>query len=148
MIEICRFQTGPPSCRPMKLTVDVWCHQCKETCSAISTLEANNVQRPSNWIWCYSSVEVQNTKEWVRFKVLTAASIKMAVFWAIAPCSLVEVYRRVRGACCLRRQCDKCSDNGGSKHLWNVSKLLPDYTAQQPTRQPSSQRNYFLLRKG
>jgi hypothetical protein len=23
-------------------------------------------------------------------------------------------------------------DDGGSKHLWNVGKLLPDYTAQHP----------------
>jgi hypothetical protein len=30
----------------------------------------------------------------VRFVVLTAASTKMAVFWVVAPCSLVEVYRR------------------------------------------------------
>jgi hypothetical protein len=28
----------------------------------------------------------------------------MAVFWAVVPCSLVEVYRRFRGACCLRHQ--------------------------------------------
>jgi hypothetical protein len=28
-------------------------------------------------------------------------------------------------------------DDGGSKDLWNVGKLLPDYTAQQPRRQPS-----------
>jgi hypothetical protein len=27
--------------------------------------------------------------------------VKMAVFWVIAPCRLVEVYRRFRGACCL-----------------------------------------------
>jgi hypothetical protein len=27
---------------------------------------------------------------------------------------------------------------GGSKHLWNVGKLLPDYRAQHPRRQPSS----------
>jgi hypothetical protein len=26
------------------------------------------------------------------------------VFWNVAPCSLVEVYRRFRGACCLRHQ--------------------------------------------
>jgi hypothetical protein len=26
--------------------------------------------------------------------------MKMAVFWVVAPCSLVEVYRRFRGACC------------------------------------------------
>jgi hypothetical protein len=40
----------------------------------------------------------------VRFQVLTAASMKMAVFWIVAACSLVQVYRRFRGACCLRHQ--------------------------------------------
>jgi hypothetical protein len=29
-------------------------------------------------------------------------------------------------------------DDGGSKHLWNVSKLLPDYMTQKPRRQSSS----------
>jgi hypothetical protein len=29
-------------------------------------------------------------------------------------------------------------DDGGSKYLWNVGKLLPDYTTLQPRRQPSS----------
>jgi hypothetical protein len=29
-------------------------------------------------------------------------------------------------------------DDGGSKYLWNVGKLLPDYMALQPKRQPSS----------
>jgi hypothetical protein len=29
-------------------------------------------------------------------------------------------------------------DDGGSTDLWNVGKLLPDYTALQPRRQPSS----------
>jgi hypothetical protein len=53
--------------------------------------------------------------------------MKMDVFWGFAPYSLVEVYRRFRGA-----------DDGGSKHLRNVGKLQPDYTAQQPRRQPSS----------
>jgi hypothetical protein len=28
--------------------------------------------------------------------------------------------------------------DGGGKHLWNVSKLLPDYTAQYPRRQAFS----------
>jgi hypothetical protein len=28
----------------------------------------------------------------------------MAVFWVVAPCSLVEVYRRFRGAYCLHHQ--------------------------------------------
>jgi hypothetical protein len=29
-------------------------------------------------------------------------------------------------------------DDGGSKDLWNVGTLLPDYTVLQPRRQPSS----------
>jgi hypothetical protein len=42
-----------------------------------------------------------------------------------------EVYRRFRGACCLHHH---RPDDGGSKYLWNVGKLLPDYTAQHPRR--------------
>jgi hypothetical protein len=33
----------------------------------------------------------------VGFEVLTAAIMKMAVFWVVMPCSLVEVYQRFRG---------------------------------------------------
>jgi hypothetical protein len=32
--------------------------------------------------------------------------LKMAVFWVVAPCSLVEVYHRFRGLCCLHHQGD------------------------------------------
>jgi hypothetical protein len=46
----------------------------------------------------------------VRFQVLTAASIKVTVFWVVAPCSLVEVNRRFRGTCCLHHQ---DPDDGG-----------------------------------
>jgi hypothetical protein len=42
-----------------------------------------------------------------RFEILTAASMKMAVFWVVALCSLVEVYRRFRGTCCLHHQGDE-----------------------------------------
>jgi hypothetical protein len=31
-----------------------------------------------------------------------------------------------------------CPDDGGSKHPWNVSKFLPDYTEQHPRRLSSS----------
>jgi hypothetical protein len=31
---------------------------------------------------------------------------KMAVFWVVAPCSLVEVYQSFRGPCCLHHQGD------------------------------------------
>jgi hypothetical protein len=45
-------------------------------------------------------------KLYVKFDVLTAASTKMAVFWVVALCSPVAVYRRFRGACCLHHQGD------------------------------------------
>jgi hypothetical protein len=41
----------------------------------------------------------------------------MAVFWVVAPCSLVDVYRRFRGVYCLHHQ--------------------GDYSTQQPRRKPS-----------
>jgi hypothetical protein len=31
----------------------------------------------------------------------------MAVFWVVAPCSLVEIYQRFRGAFCLHHQGDE-----------------------------------------
>jgi hypothetical protein len=37
-------------------------------------------------------------------QVLTAVSTKMAVFWVVARCSLVEVYQRFRGPYCLHHQ--------------------------------------------
>jgi hypothetical protein len=63
--------------------------------------------------------------------------MKMAAFWVVAPCNLVEVYRCFRGACWHYHKGDR-SDDGGSEHPWNISKLLPVCTAQQPRRQPSS----------
>jgi hypothetical protein len=34
----------------------------------------------------------------VKFKDLTAASMNITIFWDVAPCSLVEIDRRFRGA--------------------------------------------------
>jgi hypothetical protein len=59
-----------------------------------------------------AAINMANTFRYVRFQVLTAASMKMAVFWFVAPCSLVEVYRRFRGACCLHNQGDRPDDGG------------------------------------
>jgi hypothetical protein len=70
-----------------------------------------------------------------RFQVLTAANMKMTVLWDVKPFSLVEVYRRLRGAYCLQRP------DRGSKHLRNIGKLVRDYTAQHPRRQSSSDKN-------
>jgi hypothetical protein len=66
--------------------------------------------------------------------------MKVAVFWVVAPCSLVEVHQRFRDTYSLQHQ---GPDDGGSKYFWNVGKLLPDYTALQPRRQPSQ----YLRRK-
>jgi hypothetical protein len=38
------------------------------------------------------------------FLMGTTLPLKMTVFWDVAPCNLVEVYRRFRGACCLHQQ--------------------------------------------
>jgi hypothetical protein len=70
----------------------------------------------------------------VRFQVLTAANMKMTVFWDVVPCGMVEHDWHFRGAYCLHH----LPDEGGSKHLWNVGQYLPDYMAQHPKSQLSS----------
>jgi hypothetical protein len=72
-----------------------------------------------------------------RKEVIQRTFQTMAVFWVVAPCSLVEIYQRFRGPCCFHHQGDR-PDDGGSKDFWNVGKSLPDYTVLQPRRQPSS----------
>jgi hypothetical protein len=54
---------------------------------------------------------------YVRFQVLTAASMKFRVFWDVAPCSLVGVDQRFTDAYCLHHEGDDRHDDGGSKHL-------------------------------
>jgi hypothetical protein len=74
-----------------------------------------------------------------KFDLDTSHVKKMAVFWVVAPCSLVEIYQHFRDPCCLHHQgSGHHHGDGGSKYLWNVGKLLPDYTVLQPRRQPSS----------
>jgi hypothetical protein len=58
-------------------------------------------------------------------------NLKMMAFWDIALCSLVEVYRRFRGAYCLHRR------DEGSMHMRDLGLLQRDYRALYP-RQPSS----------
>jgi hypothetical protein len=56
---------------------------------------------------------IDNTVMTLFCSVIYVSQPKMAIFWIVAPCSLVEVYRRFRGACCLHYQ----GDDGGRKHL-------------------------------
>jgi hypothetical protein len=50
------------------------------------------------------SRKAQTSAAYVGFEVLTAVSMNIAVFWVVAPCSLVEVYQHFRGPCCLHHQ--------------------------------------------
>jgi hypothetical protein len=65
----------------------------------------------------------------------TNDSSKTPVFCDVAPCSLIEIDRRFRGAYCLHRQGD---DDGRNKHFWNIGQFLPHFTAQHPRTQSSS----------
>jgi hypothetical protein len=58
--------------------------------------------------------------------------MKMAVFLL----RLVVRYKFTDVSEVLVRAIFKAMSN--NKHLWNVGKLLPEYTAQQPKRQPCS----------
>jgi hypothetical protein len=64
------------------------------------------------FIWCFhwgldQVFKVEDNP--VGFEVLTVVNTKMAVFWVVAPCSLVGVYQRFRGPCCLHHQGDDSS---------------------------------------
>jgi hypothetical protein len=51
---------------------------------------------------------------------------EMAVFWVVAPCSLAEVYRRFRGACCLHHQDDVSMKKMGLR-ISERSKVYPPH---------------------
>jgi hypothetical protein len=72
----------------------------------------------------------------VQYWKKTRSTTKMAVFWVVAPCSLVEVYQRFRGP-----EGDR-PDDGGSKDLWNVGKLLPALLLHGATTQKTA---FFVL---
>lgn len=58
---------------------------------------------------------------------------KVTVSWNVAPCTLVEIYRLLRSAYCLHHHGINRHDDGVSKKLWSICKVLCDYTA--PTGQ-------------
>jgi hypothetical protein len=73
----------------------------------------------------------------IRFQVLKATYINMAVFWYIVPCSLIDTDRLFRSAASINRATfPPTIDTVGLKLLCNVSQYLPDYTAQHTRRQP------------
>jgi hypothetical protein len=46
---------------------------------------------------------------------------KMTVFWVVAPCSLVEVYRRFRGSCFVHHQGDDLMMEAGGTSKTSVN---------------------------
>jgi hypothetical protein len=76
--------------------------------------------------------------------IYRCVTMKMIVFWGVASCSLVEVYRHFRDTCCLwnKAVCLISLLTVAAIPLY-VSELLSDYLAQYPRRQPSS--SYSLL---
>jgi hypothetical protein len=53
----------------------------------------------------------------VRFQLITAASMKIRTFWNVASCSLVGLYRRLRGVYCLHNQGDEWKQYAPPKRL-------------------------------
>jgi hypothetical protein len=62
------------------------------------------------------------------------AEMKMAAFWDVALCSLVEVDRRFRGAYCFHLR----PYDGVGTHIWNIVLLQRDYVALYTKRLSSS----------
>jgi hypothetical protein len=48
-----------------------------------------------------TSVKNKTSTRQIGYAMRIFSDLKMAVFWAVAPCNLVEVYRRFRGTYCL-----------------------------------------------
>jgi hypothetical protein len=93
---------------------------------AVSSIRMMMIEATSTCVDEYWGHEVQ---------VLTVPNMNMSVVWDGALCSLVEAYLCFRSSFCFH--CHS-PDDGGCKHLWNVSKPLPDYMAQHPRWQWSS----------
>jgi hypothetical protein len=59
--------------------------------------------------------------------------MKMAVFWVVAPCNIVEGYHRFRGSCCLHHQgalmMETASTSETSVHLYHLHGATTQKTA-------------------
>jgi hypothetical protein len=75
----------------------------------------------------------------VRFQVLTAMSMKVAVLLDVAACSLVDVSGRFRGSYVFTLR----SNDGGNKFPRNVCKCLRDFTVLHHKRHLPRPRSLF-----
>jgi hypothetical protein len=122
------------------LVSDVWSKNCvcRISVPIIMLVNTNKI------IFVKTKLPFQRIIVCMRFQVLMVVSMKMNVFWDVVPCGPVQVYWCFGGACCLHHQDDHCPDDGDSKNLWNVGKLLSDRRSH-PSRQSSSHDSLLQL---
>jgi hypothetical protein len=128
-----RFQASTTVRRCCGSCFSVWRHRVDVNCRHTA-----NVPEVLSLLFPSSRRRYQLSSAWrtiagcLNFTQPTGTTSKMIVFWDFALFGLLEIDRRFTGSPFTHRP-----DDGGSKHLWNVGKLLPDYMAQHPRRQPS-----------
>jgi hypothetical protein len=77
-----------------------------------SFITAGFIPGNKHWIGGWTGSEAYWTfrrrqkSQTLKVEVITAVSMKMTVSWDVAPCSILEVDRRFRGAYCLHHQGD------------------------------------------
>jgi hypothetical protein len=76
----------------------------------------------------------------VRFQVLTETSIKIAVFWDVAQCSLVVIYQSFRGTYFLHHQGDKNKEVVSSSEKLLAKKIFSCVTLISEDIQAQCQR--------
>jgi hypothetical protein len=81
--------------------------------------------------------------EYVRFQVLTAASMKIAVFWIVAPCSLVEVYQRFRGAIAMMMEAASISKT--SVNFYQTTRRSNPEDSHLLTRRRENLKSYVFI---
>jgi hypothetical protein len=94
----------------------------------ISMFPINDCVLYSSTFNCHTKISYAYMKETQRCSIplqlniipcfKTLARLNITAFWDIAPCSLVDVDLRFKGAYCVRHQgVHHCPDDGGSTHL-------------------------------
>jgi hypothetical protein len=70
-----------------------------------------------------------------------APGMKMVVFWVVAPCSLVEVYRRFKGACCLYIRAMSTSET--SVNIYQTTRCNNPEDSHLHTRRSKNLKSYI-----
>jgi hypothetical protein len=70
----------------------------------------------------------------------------MTVFWVIASCSFVEVYRRVRGACCPHRPEEELSTSETLVNFYQPTRRNNQADRHLHTRRSENLKSHFAWR--